>query len=153
MNRRKFLIAAPLFVAGCASWTEIDPDIGKPPIDPAVTKYLVNTAGFSIGGIVAMLPEEVDAALRIAYNAALFGNIDVEEINKIVEEFLKLNDVYMKMLVNRLVEALAMLGAVVLDGKIESIDDLDPDLLAELGDGYVQGYDLAKSSDRKLVKG
>lgn len=144
MKRRQFLVAAPLLVAGCASWLKPGPEGEAPNLSPAITTYLVESAGMALGSLVVQMPPEIDTALRNVYTLATEGKFDTESINNLINTLISSDDLIAKLMVNRLIGAVEMLGAEVLGGQIISLEELDPVLLQALADGYVTGYELGK---------
>ena len=55
-------------------------------------------------------------------------------------------DLVKRAFANRMIKALMMVGADMINGRIVNIQNLDQDLLRELGEGYKEGFDLAKAS-------
>jgi hypothetical protein len=134
-----------IVLVGCASWM-VDPETGESTIPPEVAEFGVNTAGFTAGILVAKLPPWVDTSLRNVYTLATSGKLDIESMNQLISTFESADDIVIKAMANRLLRLANMVGAIVVDGKIINIDELDPVLMKALADGYVEGYDLAKAS-------
>jgi hypothetical protein len=145
MKRREFLIATPLALAACTTW--IKPEDGSDPVvPPEVIAISVNTVGFSVGILTARLHPAVDTTLRQVYTVFVEGKLELDELNQLLNELLLDEDLAMRALANRLVKALEALGAVVIKGKITELEGIDPELAQEFMDGYIEGYDLSKTS-------
>lgn len=141
--KRVFCILLSILLFSCTSWM-VDPETGGSKLPPEVTEFGVNTAGFTAGILVAKLPSWVDMSLRNVYTLATTGQLDIVSMNQLISTFGESDDLVIKAMANRLLRLANMVGAVVVDGKIISIDGLDPVLMKALADGYVEGYDLAK---------
>jgi hypothetical protein len=139
MNRRQFLIGAPVALVG-TSW--ISPDESEVSADVVVA--LVNTAGFATGATVAGLAPEIDSILRNVYSVAAEGKLDVESINKLIGTLLEGEDLMVRVLANRIIKIVSLLGGSVVDNTVVDLSEFDPTLMAALADGYVEGYDIFK---------
>ena len=145
MKRLIPILLMVTMLIGCTSWM-IDPETGESTIPPEVAEFGVNTAGFTAGILVSKLPVWVDTSLRNVYTLATTGKLDIESMNQLIGSFQDADDVVIKAMGNRLIRLANLVGAIVVDGKIISIDDLDPVLMNALAEGYVEGYDLAKAA-------
>ena len=144
MKRRQFLLTAPALLIGCAG-AQIIPD----DLDPATKKFMINSAGFGVGIMVAKLPREIDLALRNIYMLATQGKVDTESINKLIDSLIDADDLVMRAFANRIITAAELIGATIVNGRISSIESVDKELLEALAQGYVDGYDLAKAQQRR----
>ena len=154
MNRRKFLAASGIgaagLLSGCGTLNSLQ--LGGSETSDLVVKLTVNTLGVGLGIGAARMAPEFDLVLRNVYSMAADGTLDTETINKLIGS-LRLDPVGM-LLVNRIVKVAELMGANVLGGNLTDISPIDPELLAEVASGYVEGYDLEKSaqgSSRKMV--
>jgi len=146
MKKIIVLTITAMLLFSCASWFT-NPETGEPFVPKPVMNFTVNTVGFSIGIAAADLQPEVDQSLRDMYTLASEGRLELNALNMLIDSLLQSDDVAKKALANRLVKLTQMLGALVVGGQIVNIDQLDPEAMKELADGYVEGYNLAKKPE------
>ena len=147
MDRRDFL-SKSLLLTGAALVGCQHVQIGDS--DDVVVRLTVNTLGVGIGVMAARMPDEFNVVLRNVYSMARDGKLDPESLNKLIGT-LSLDPVG-KLMIGRVVKLADLMGASVIGEQVHSIAGLDPALLNELGSGYLEGYNLEKSSgNRRMV--
>ena len=151
MNRREFLTGSIVLggatIAGCAGL-----QLGQGATSDLVVKLTVNTLGVGLGIGAARMAPEFDLVLRNVYSMAADGTLDPDSVNELIGS-LALDPVGL-LLVNRLIKVAELMGAGIINGQIADLSPIDPELLAEVASGYVEGFDLEKStqrSERKMI--
>jgi NAD(P)-dependent dehydrogenase (short-subunit alcohol dehydrogenase family) len=123
---------------------------GEGEISSDVVAVLVNTAGFATGAAVAGMAPEIDTILRSVYSVAAEGKLDTDSINKLIDTMLKGEDLVTRMLANRIIEIVKLLGgSIINDATVIDLGELDPVLVKALADGYVDGFDMFKIDVRR----
>ena len=150
MKRRQFLaLAATTPLAACAGGFNLK-DLGESK-DTAV--FTTETITMFIGFHVAKSENTaLDTGLRAVYDLAVKGELSPEAVNTIIAA-MNLKDPFQMMMIQRILRLAEMFGAQVLKGEdgtgtVVSLVEIDPVLLEACARGYVDGFNLFKSSKR-----
>lgn len=144
--KKLFILMLCILTFACTEWIADDPETGQPALPPEVIEVSVNTVGFSAGLIAGKMHPAVDTTLRQVYAVFVEGKLELDELNQLLNEMLLDEDIAVRAFANRLIKALEVIGAVMINGQITDIEGIDPGLAQELADGYVEGFDLTKDT-------
>ena len=133
-----------MVISGCA--TLFADQNGNPTVPEEVTKFAANTLGFSVGIAAARQPDWIDTTLRNVYTLAMNGEFDVPTLNDLIGGLHRSDDIAVRALSNRILTMVELLGGLVNNRRILHVDQLDPELMQAMADGYVEGYDLGRES-------